>query len=89
MNRNSELGAFIFGMLYGAIIVLCFTLGMSCAHNGKPAPITVEACYYVEPYGEVCVSYDGALHFKAEIANDPLKLADVKDKLRARGIVVK
>lgn len=63
------------------ILAAVLALG-GCGH-------TVEACYTVEGYGEVCVLYDGKLHVRADIAADPAKLAAVKARLHDMGVEVK
>lgn len=65
------------------LLVLALTLFVGCRGSD------VRACYYVEGYGEVCIEYNGKLHLSFDIANDPLKLADVKTKLAAMGVNLK
>lgn len=43
-------------------------------------------CYYVEGYGEVCVEYDGKLHFRGDLS--PEALASVKAKLAEKGVKI-
>lgn len=47
---------------------------------------TIEACYVHPEYGQVCVTFDGKLHVRADIKG--ARLTEVMEWLRGQGVNV-
>lgn len=73
------------------LLALVLTVGVmgGCGIVEKASQYVDFAVCYVHPeYGKVCVEFDGKLHFSADVQNDPLKLAEVTEWLKSKGVKI-
>ncbi len=73
------------------LAALFLTVGVmaGCGGGGSISDYVDFAVCYVHPeYGKVCVEFDGKLRFRADVQNDPLKLTEVTDWLKSKGVKI-